>query len=121
MEKPVENPIRLKPLSPDILNEKYKDCLDALPGEALKGENAPFNVFGVLFQRPEVTQLFFPYWAESKKLLNISIYEQELIILRMAVLFRCEYVWGHHVPVMQAEGIDDETIYAIALFPKDIS
>jgi alkylhydroperoxidase family enzyme len=39
--------------------------------------------------------------------------EQELVILRMAILYRSEYVWKHHIKVGREFGIDDAELDAI--------
>jgi alkylhydroperoxidase family enzyme len=62
---------------------------------------------------PKVSNLFVPYWAASKTALDLSVREQELIILRSAFLFQCDYVWGHHVPVIKEVGVGDEEIEKI--------
>lgn len=116
--KRVKNPQRVKPIPADQLKAQYAPLFDQLPGKALKGENSPVNVFGILLHSPEIAKIFIPYWVKSKSILNLTIREQELIILRMACLFGCDYVWGHHVPVMKEIGISDQEIANIPLPPE---
>lgn len=44
-----------------------------------------------------------------------GVREQELVILRMAVLYRSEYVWKHHVKVGREFGINDTELDSIRL------
>jgi len=39
--------------------------------------------------------------------MGLTVREQELVILRMAMLYRSEYVWKHHVKVGREFGIND--------------
>jgi alkylhydroperoxidase family enzyme len=45
--------------------------------------------------------------------MGLSVREQELVILRMAVLYRSEYVWKHHVKVGREFGINDAELDAV--------
>lgn len=105
-----KNPNRFSGMSANELLSNCADAFSLLPGTALEGKNAPVNVFGQLMTSPDVSNLFIPYWAASKTALALSVREQELIILRSAFLFQCDYVWGHHVPVIKEAGATDEEI-----------
>ena len=48
---------------------------------------------------------FLRYWSAAKTQLTLSFREQELVILRLAVLHRCDYIWRHHVPVAAEYGV----------------
>ena len=43
----------------------------------------------------------------------LSVREQELVILRMGVLYGSEYVWRHHVPVAREFGVTDAEMAAL--------
>jgi alkylhydroperoxidase family enzyme len=45
--------------------------------------------------------------------MTLSVREQELVILRMAVLYGSDYVWRHHVPVGREFGVSEDEIDAI--------
>jgi alkylhydroperoxidase family enzyme len=111
--KRVHNQRRIAPVPADVLLSKYAALFNQLPGDALKGKNTPVEVFGVLLKSPKIAALFFPYWANSKTTLNLTIREQELIILRTGCYFGCDYVWGHHVPVALEVGVTPEELKQI--------
>jgi len=58
-------------------------------------------------QNQETLGPFLDYWVTSKSKMGLTVREQELVILRMAVLYRSEYVWKHHVKVGREFGIND--------------
>lgn len=101
--KSVKNPVRLKPVPRERLLSEYGHLMKDLPNLSFAGEDAPVNAFGVVVQNPELAKLFIPYWVKSKTLLHLTVREQELIILRMAWLYKCDYIWGHHEPIMRKE------------------
>lgn len=87
--------------------------LEQLPGKGLNGEGFPRNVLGILMQNQETLGPFLDYWVTSKLKMGLTVREQELVILRMAVLYRSEYVWKHHVKVGREFGINDAELDAI--------
>ena len=60
---------------------------------------------------------FLEYWVTSKLEMGLSGREQELIILRMAFHYRCNYVWKHHVPPAKEFGANDTEIEAVKTSP----
>ena len=98
-------PPRLPPLPLDPLPPACGAWLDALPRNALVGRLAPVNVLGTLLYAPTVLPDFLRYWSAAKTQLTLSFREQELVILRLAVLHRCDYIWRHHVPVAAEYGV----------------
>jgi alkylhydroperoxidase family enzyme len=113
MTYPDEPRSRLAPLSTDDLRPEWVDILGRLPGRGLKGEGFPRNLLGILMHNPETLGPFLDYWVTSKAKMGLTVREQELVILRMGVLYRSEYVWKHHVKVGREFGIDDAELDAI--------
>lgn len=113
MTFPNEPASRIAPLSTDDLRPEWVEILGRLPGKGLKGEGFPRNVLGLLMQNQETLGPFLDYWVTSKSKMGLSVREQELVILRMAVLYRSDYVWKHHVKVAREFGIDDTELEAI--------
>lgn len=113
MTFPDEPESRIAPLSTDDLRPEWMDILGRLPGKGLTGEGFPRNVLGILMQNQETLGPFLDYWVTSKSKMGLAVREQELVILRMAVLYRSEYVWKHHVKVGREFGINDAELDAI--------
>ena len=113
MTFPNESVSRITPLSTDNLSPQCVKILERLPGKGLQGEGFPYNLLGILMHNPETLETFLDYWVTSKAKMGLSVREQELVILRMAVLYRSEYVWKHHVKVGREFGINDAELDAI--------
>jgi 4-carboxymuconolactone decarboxylase len=113
MTFPNETEPRITPLSTDGLSPECMKILERLPGKGLQGEGFPYNLLGILMHNQETLEPFLDYWVTSKAKMGLSVREQELIILRMAVLYRSEYVWKHHVMVGREFGINDTELDAI--------
>lgn len=113
MTFPNEPDPRIVPLSTDDLRPEWVEILGRLPGQGLKGEGFPRNCLGILMHNQETLGPFLDYWVTSKSKMGLTVREQELVILRMAVLYRSEYVWKHHVKVGREFGIDETELDAI--------
>ncbi|HRZ20188.1 MAG TPA: carboxymuconolactone decarboxylase family protein, partial [Bacteroidales bacterium] len=116
MDSKIEKP-RLRPLDTATMSAGCKEILKRIPGDALKGEFAPVNVLGTLMYNPGTLETFLDYWVTSKLKMGLTVREQELVILRMAVHYRCNYVWKHHVPVAIEFGVTDDQLAAVKEFP----
>lgn len=115
MTFPDEPRSRIAPLSTANLRPDWAEILKRLPGKGFQGEGFPHNLLGILMHNPETLGPFLDYWVTSKSKMGLSVREQELVILRMAVLYRSEYVWKHHVKVGREFGINDTELDAIRL------
>ena len=116
MEKEIEKP-RLIPLDTENMAPGCKEILKRIPGDALKGKYAPVNVLGTLMYNPDTLGPFLDYWVTSKSKMGLTVREQELVILRMALHYRCNYVWKHHVAVAVEFGVTEELIECVRKFP----
>ncbi len=104
---------RIAPIDVEHLRPEWAAILDRIPGDGLKGEGAPRNVLGTLMHSPETLGSFLDYWVTSKSKMSLSVREQELVILRMGVLYRSEYVWKHHFKVGREFGVTDAEFDAV--------
>ena len=116
---------RLPSLPVEALRPEWRATLERIPGAGLKGDGFPRNVLGVLMHSPDTFGEFLEYWVTAKQKMHLTVREQEIVILRMGVLYGCEYVWKHHVPVGREFGISDAELVAVragdlaALAPRD--
>lgn len=110
---PTEPAPRLAPQPVEDLRPEWLDILARIPGAGLKGAGFPRNVLGVLMYNPETFGPFLDYWVTCKLKMGISVREQELVILRMGVLYRSSYVWKHHLPLAREFGVDDAELQAL--------
>jgi len=113
MTFPNESESRIPPLPTKDLSPESLKILARLPGQGLQGEGFPYNLLGILMYNPDTLEPFLDYWVTSKAKMGLSVREQELVILRMAVLYRSEYVWKHHVKVGREFSVNDTELDAI--------
>jgi alkylhydroperoxidase family enzyme len=111
------NKPRLIPLDTERMPNECKEILKRLPGDALKGKNSPVNLLGILMYNQGTLGPFLDYWVTSKKKMGLSVREQELVILRMALHYKCNYVWKHHVPVAIEFGVTAGELESVREYP----
>ncbi|MDG2143104.1 MAG: carboxymuconolactone decarboxylase family protein [Planctomycetota bacterium] len=99
------------------MRPEWRDTLQRLPGDALKGGYAPQNVLGMLMHNPQTMGSFLDYWVCTKHEMGLSGREQELLILRMALHYECNYVWKHHLPVASELGVTQGELDAVRVLP----
>jgi 4-carboxymuconolactone decarboxylase len=108
---------RIRPVPMSEIRDGWAATLTRIPGSGLKGRFFPGNVLGTLMHNPRTLGTFLEYWVTSKSEMGFSVREQELIILRMGVLYKCDYVWRHHVPVAREFGVSEKEIAAVRKSP----
>ncbi len=108
---------RIRPVPLSRMQEEWVKTLTRIPGAGLKGKFFPGNVLGTLMHNPRTLGTFLDYWVTSKSEMGFPVREQELIILRMGFLYKCDYVWRHHVPVAREFGVTEEEIAAVRTSP----
>jgi alkylhydroperoxidase family enzyme len=101
---------RLIPQKTEDMKPEWLEILKRIPGDGLKGKYAPVNVLGSLMYNPDTLGPFLDYWVTSKQKMGFSVREQELVILRMAFHYSCDYVWKHHIPVAVEFGLNQNEI-----------
>lgn len=111
------NKPRLIPLDTEKMPDECKEILKRLPGDALKGKYSPVNVLGILMYNPGILEKFLDYWVTSKQKFGFSMREQELVILRMAFHYKCNYVWKHHVPAAIEFGVTTRELESVREYP----
>ena len=111
------NKPRLIPLDTEKMPDECKEILKRLPGKGLKGKYTPVNLLGILMYNPDTLRPFLDYWVTSKLKMGLSVREQELVILRMAFHYKCNYVWKHHVPVAIEFGVTPGELESVQEYP----
>lgn len=71
------------------------------------------NVFLTLARHPKLGNSFFKYNGRLLMTSKVDVALREIVILRLAWLYRCPYEWAHHVEFsLFSQGIDAEHIEA---------
>lgn len=113
LANPIELRARVEPVATDAFRDEWLATLARIPGDGLKGAGFPRNVLGTVAHNPETFGPFLEFWVTCKSKFALTVREQELVILRMACLYRSNYVWKHHVPVGYEFGVTDAELDAI--------
>jgi 4-carboxymuconolactone decarboxylase len=111
--QPTDSAPRVSPEPVESMRADWLATLARIPGDGLKGDGFPRNVLGTIMHNPDTVGTFLEYWVTCKERMSLSVREQEIVILRMAVLYASDYVWKHHVPVGREFGIDETEFSAI--------
>jgi alkylhydroperoxidase family enzyme len=104
---PNEDSPRIASLPAESMRPAWLATLARIPGDGLKGAGFPRNVLGTIMHNPDTFGPFLEFWVSAKSSMSLSVREQELVILRMAVLYASDYVWKHHVLVGREFGVTD--------------
>jgi 4-carboxymuconolactone decarboxylase len=104
---------RIQPMDMNGMQEDWLRTLERIPGKGLKGPYFPVNVLGTLMYNPKTMGSFLDFWVTSKLEMGLTVREQELVILRMGMLYDCNYVWKHHVPVAREFGVTNPELEAV--------
>lgn len=110
---PCEPAPRIQPLPTSGMRAEWLATLARIPGDGLKGAGFPHSVLGAIMHNPDTFGPFLEFWVTAKSKMALSVREQELVILRMACLYRSNYVWKHHVPVGREFGLRDAELAAV--------
>ncbi len=109
--------MKFTPKNVDDMPTNWLETLSRIPGDGLKGKFAPRNVLGMLMYNPDTLGEFLEFWVTSKQKMGFTVREQELVILRMALHYNCEYVWKHHIPVAVEFGVSQNELDAVRTIP----
>lgn len=110
---PTEPVARVAPIPVEDMRPDWLATLARIPGDGLKGAGFPRNVLGTIAHNPDTFGPFLEFWVTCKSKFALTVREQELVILRMACLYRSNYVWKHHVPVGHEFGVTDSELDAV--------
>ena len=110
---PTEPVPRITPRPVEEMRPEWLDTLARIPGAGLKGAGFPRNALGTMMISEDTFGPFLEYWVTCKERMSLTTREQELVILRMGVLYASNYVWMHHLPVGREFGLTDDELHAV--------
>jgi alkylhydroperoxidase family enzyme len=109
---PTRPQARLAPLELGELPPDAKALYDEL-GEGTRD----VNITRTLLRHPALLRRFTDFGMYFLNDGLLPMRERELVVLRVAWLCRCEYVWGQHVALSLREGIADSEIEGVVEGP----
>jgi alkylhydroperoxidase family enzyme len=112
-----DRPLRLAPLQRSEWTEEVKDFFEALYGPAARETGTKFNMPMTFARHPEVTKAIFALSKVVQEKAEITTRLRELVITRVAWLWKAGYEWGHHHRYMRDLGMGDEHVEGIKTGP----
>lgn len=91
---------------------------DATPSPPRKGRRDPGNLIGTFACYPELAKAYLTFNGHILFNSSLSARKRELLVLRVAVLRRCEYQWAQHVLLGASAGLTVEEIAWIVEGPE---
>ena len=103
---------RIPPLGEEGWTPEVRDIFTIFEGEEARERGTRFNIIKTLAHHPQLVSRFLKY--EHQLLRNATIPERvrEVIILRLAWLYRQEYEWRQHVAIARTIGMSEAEIDA---------
>lgn len=77
------------------------------------------NAFGTFAHHPDLARAFFTLNGHVLLATTLAQRQTELLVLRVAALRKCDYVWAQHVLIGREAGLTDEEIEKISRGPAD--
>ncbi|MBW2497372.1 MAG: carboxymuconolactone decarboxylase family protein [Deltaproteobacteria bacterium] len=109
---PTRSQARLTPLELNELPPDAKALYDEL-GEGTRD----VNITRTLLRHPDLLRRFTEFGMYFLDDGLLPVRERELVVLRIAWLCGCEYVWGQHVALSRREGIAEAEIERVVEGP----
>ena len=89
------------------------DLFTIFEGEEARERGTRFNIMKTLAHHPSLMSKFLAYEHQLLRHPTIPERLREIIILRLAWLYRQEYEWKQHVIIARAAGMTDHEIEAV--------
>ncbi|MEV0694435.1 carboxymuconolactone decarboxylase family protein [Streptomyces sp. NPDC050388] len=71
------------------------------------------NIFRTFAWHPTLLKRLNAYLGTFMRFNQVSAYDREVIVLRVATTVRCRYEMGQHLPIAVEAGLDESTIRAV--------
>ena len=99
---------RLAPLTDDEMSPDQRDLV-----KSYRRGDSLFNVFRVGVRNVDLFRAFKPFGLYTMLRSELPPRLRELAILRVAIINRSDYEWGHHVRIARELGVTDDEITRI--------
>lgn len=78
---------------------------------------AVLNIFSTFARHPALLAKWMPFGGKLLFKGTLPPRDRELLIMRTAWNCRCDYEWGHHLPIARSAGLSDEEFARISRGP----
>ena len=88
---------RIAPLPPEQWTDQIRDVFALAEGAGARERGSRSNVVLTLANHPELAAHFLAFSTYLRKRSTLPARLRELVILRVAWRYQCDYEWAHHV------------------------
>jgi 4-carboxymuconolactone decarboxylase len=78
---------------------------------------AVMNIFSTFARHPDLLAKWLPFGGKLLFTGTLPPRDRELLIMRTARNCRCDYEWGHHIPIALSAGLTQEELARISRGP----
>ena len=75
---------------------------------------AVMNIFSTFARHPDLLAKWMPFGGKLLFTGTLPPRDRELLIMRTAWNCRCDYEWGHHIPIALSAGLTEEEFAQVA-------
>lgn len=104
---------RIPPLPREEWTDEARDIFAFWQGPEAWENGSSSTLTMTLAQHPALARMFYPFGKQLLAHSTLPARQRELLTLRIAWLYRCEYEWGHHVQWARQAGLGDAEIEAL--------
>lgn len=103
---------RIPLLPEDRWTDEVRDIFTIFEGEEARERGSRFNIMKTLVHHPSLMARFLAYEHQLLRHPTIPERIREIIILRLAWLYRQDYEWKQHVAIARSIGMSEQEIEA---------
>jgi alkylhydroperoxidase family enzyme len=119
---------RVEPVPADQWPRQMREALAAMTPPAPRhdslyrdGRPKGLNALGLFAHHPALARAFFTFNGHALRATSLTLRQRELLLLRVAALRDCDYMWAQHTLIGQDAGLTGEEIARIEQGPDDPS
>ncbi|WP_018638389.1 carboxymuconolactone decarboxylase family protein [Parafrankia elaeagni] len=117
---------RIEPLRPRQFSPEMRSALAAMlppepryPMPSAEGRPKALGMLGTFAHHPHLARAFLTFNGQVLLATTLSQRQREILILRVAALRACDYLWAEHVHLAQEVGLTAEEIGRVAAGPAE--
>src|ERR1700753_2019801 len=99
------SPPRIAPLPSEAWTDRVWEVFTIAEGPGVREAGPRANVVLTRANHPELAATFFAFSVYLRKQSTLPARLRELVILRVAWRYRCDYEWAHHVNLAGHAGV----------------
>lgn len=111
-------PPRIPPLARALWSDEAHEAAAILEREVAATDEEGATLSATLAHYPELTRAFYTFGHHLLCASSLPDRARELVTLRVASRYRCDYEWVHHVAFVKRMGFSDAEVRAVIAGPE---